>query len=187
MITSLWLPEGRPRREQVDVAVVCRNVLAGWESRRGVGRVRPEEERDDLLQHLFMEAWRAVGRFDATRNDLEPFLYRVLYHKPDDWLRKYHGRTRWQFRDSIYEREPERPLSLDAPWGDDGDGDARSLGDLVASSDRADEADRHEVLEWLDNTRDRACARDGRVLTDWYHQRMADRARTELGEEEQAA
>src|SRR4051812_5664575 len=154
MIEEWWLPENQPRHQQVNAAGICRQVLAGWEVRNNVGRIEPREAREDCLSFLLEKAWVEHERYDPSRGvPFGVYLHRKLYHRPTDWLRSYEGRTRWVWRESVYERERETPVSLDATYGDDDD--PRSLGDVLAAPDRSVHRDWEQAMEWAIRERDR--------------------------------
>jgi hypothetical protein len=183
MIEEWWLPENQPRHRQVNAADICRQVLANWEVRNNVGRIEPREAREDCLSFLLEKAWVEHERYDPSRGvPFGVYLHRKLYHRPTDWLRSYEGRTRWVWRESVYERERETPVSLDAHL-DVGDDHARSLGDILAAADRSTEADRDEAFGWLYHTRDSGRARDVRLLVRHARERNAERVQRWKGRE----
>jgi hypothetical protein len=107
-----------------------------------------------------MEAWRIAQRLDSRRNDdFGGWLQAGLHKRTVDWYRQ-------NFYDARH-GDPEAraavrfAFSLDAPAGD---GDAGTLGELVAVSDGLDAADRDAVVGRLRRERDRERARDLRQL-----------------------
>jgi len=63
--------------------------------------VRRPDEAEDLAQETFVKAWKALGRFDASRK-FSSWLFKIAHNSALDALR----------------RRGEAPLSLDAPIGD---------------------------------------------------------------------
>lgn len=168
---NLWLPEGLPRDQQIDAEKACQSALSAWMRRTDTSRLTVED-REDALQILRIDAWRAGQRFDPSLGfPFRNFLFSSLYHRTTDWLRQDEGRTNWKWADHSYERERPLPsLSLDAPAGN-ADGDPRLLGELVAVREGSDTADRHQALGWIDDQRDRYRARDIQTLGRYFAER----------------
>lgn len=80
-------------------------------------------DRDDAFQEIALDGWRRLGRYQACRGDLEPFLGMVTLHK----MRKIDARLRRRRR--VIE------VSLDAPIGTDEAGDQLTLASLLSDSD----------------------------------------------------
>jgi RNA polymerase sigma-70 factor (ECF subfamily) len=78
--------------------------------------VRRPDEAEDLAQETFVKAWKALGRFDASRK-FSSWIFKIAHNSALDALR----------------RRGEEPLSLDAPVGD---GDERP--ELPADSSAED-------------------------------------------------
>jgi DNA-directed RNA polymerase specialized sigma24 family protein len=73
-------------------------------------------DRRDLEQHLFGEAWLLSLRFvPGGPKDFSGWAARILRLRVVDWQRQRNGRTRWSFRDSVYERQRPQFVSLDDP------------------------------------------------------------------------
>lgn len=88
-------------------------------------------EQEDLLSYLVEEAWLFSVRYDQGRraigNGFGGSLKIALRNKVVDWQRQRNGRTKWQFKDRVY----ERVIPVFVPLEDRGDGvDHSQLGDL---------------------------------------------------------
>jgi hypothetical protein len=134
---------------EVDVEWLCSGIIrqSGFELRW--------DEREDLLQHLVIECWRLglAYRPGVIKLGFRKYAAVALRRKAVDWQRKRLGRTRWVFRDRIYERPPTILVSLDA-----GLGELESQG----ASDPADGCDLG--LSGLDDDGYRQRARDLQTL-----------------------
>jgi RNA polymerase sigma factor (sigma-70 family) len=97
-------------------------------------QLRPHE-RDDLCTFLIETIWQASTSYDATRSSsFSTFAYTLARQRAVDWHRKERGRSRWQFKGRVHERQLPVFVSLDA------DGElGGSLGGrpLAATTDRA--------------------------------------------------
>jgi hypothetical protein len=67
-------------------------------------------------------------KYDAERGEFTTWIGRARGRSITDWQRKHYGRTKWVFRDRVYERPRPQLVSLDA-----GDPD---LEGLLADGDR---------------------------------------------------
>jgi Sigma-70 region 2 len=116
--------------------------------------LRPHE-REDALSFLLATLWELSERWDAGRGgSFATHAYRTLRLRVVDFYRQEYGRTRWQWSDTLYERERPVSYSLERETGTGGQ-DPRhgtaSQGDIVRgelarafaaqSSDPADDRD----------------------------------------------
>jgi len=140
----LWLPEGYPRRKQVEAVALCRKALLAWE--RYTNTQLNPQDFEEAHAELVKIAWARSRRYNPHRGvSIDQYLYGVLVRRANDFLRSKLGRTKWQWKSHTYEKPPElAPLSLDAGSG----GDSRSLGELLAAPDRSVHRDWDEAHRW---------------------------------------
>ena len=118
--------------------------------------LRPHQ-RDDLCAYLIGEIWALSLRFDPARGSFAAFAYHTARLRKIDWLRKEHGRTRWQFAGRTYERERPLLVSLDGP-------DRHQLDDALATGGGDPASDSDQDLGGVVGARDSARARDDETL-----------------------
>jgi hypothetical protein len=114
---------GRPwaLREVNDVEAFARSILDAKLERRGA-HLRPDIY-DDAIGYLLEVAFRADRSYDASRGgSFERYLGWKTSVGLVDFYRLELGRTRWQFSDSLHERERPDLLSIDAGSGEGGFG-----------------------------------------------------------------
>lgn len=82
-------------------------------------RLRPDVH-DDAIAHLLEVAVKADRSWNPARGPWEPYLRWKLGLGVVDFYRNHpeFGRTRWQFKDVLYERERPDVLSLDYQRGE---------------------------------------------------------------------
>jgi DNA-directed RNA polymerase specialized sigma24 family protein len=110
-------------------------------------------DKQDLRQHLLIEAWRLSLSYEPGRIRLGFRKYAALTLKKRviDWQRQQNGgRTIWKFKDRVYERELPQLLSLDTS----------GLGDALGSWTGDPAANWDETCGRLVAGRDRFRARD---------------------------
>ena len=131
--------------------------LAAWVIQRsGLGLDR--EDREDLQQTLLLAVWQLSLQFDvAAGKPFGPFATTVLRRRLVDWQRQRFGRTRWQFKGSVYERPRPEFVPLD-----DSVRDRLDEADAKRSCDGS--ADLDPTCRWLWDTRDCCRAVDLREL-----------------------
>jgi hypothetical protein len=112
-------------------------------------------EREDLVEWLLVECWKLslVYEEGIIKLGFRKYAAVTLKKRIIDWQRQRLGRTRWVFKDKIYERPPTILVSLDA-----GLGELESQG----ASDPADGCDL--VLPGLFDDGDQQRARDHETL-----------------------
>lgn len=147
----------------MEAVQLARKALLAWQRYTNV-ELSPEDF-DEAWSELVKIAWARSKRFDARRRvSIDQYLYPVLFRRTNDFLRTKLKRTKWQWRDKVYERPPElAPLSLDAPSGGD---DARSLGDVLAAPDRSLHRDWEQAHRWAVGQRNTGRAARLRRLDD---------------------
>jgi hypothetical protein len=126
-----------------DTERLCRQVLDRYSGRFSA------DEFEGALVYLVETAREISLSYEPTRDrqpDFASYAGRILDRRIHDWLRKRHGRTRWAFKDHVYERRRPVVLSLDAPAGH---GERDPLGSTLA--DRAGDSppDRSAALAGL--------------------------------------
>lgn len=92
----------------------------------------PYHEFEDLVRFLVERVWWSSTRYDtAWSSSFEATVRPQLRNRCIDWFRQTRGRTRWQFKDHIHEREARRSVSFDVfeERGDDGDFPDRAVGE----------------------------------------------------------
>jgi hypothetical protein len=116
------------------------------------------EDREELHIYLVEECWRLSLKHDAKRGVFSVWVGYALRRRAVDWQRSRFGRTRWQFKDRVYERPRVELVSLDA---DD------SLRDRLDESLAASSMD-SDALGFASDMRDldRRSSRPGR-RNDW--------------------
>jgi hypothetical protein len=95
------------------------------------------EDREEFLVFLVEECWLLSTRFQHSRISFSSYAGTNLRLRAVDWQRQRFGRTRWVFKDRVYERPRVELVSLDADGGDgelDGPVGGRPL---AATADRA--------------------------------------------------
>ena len=70
------------------------------------------DERDDLVTYLFEFAWKLSQKFDPGRGSFATFLFSCSGRAIADYHRSRY-RTKWVFRDRVYERPRPELVSLD--------------------------------------------------------------------------
>jgi hypothetical protein len=116
-------------------------------------------DRQDLHAFLIEECWKLSLRFEPgiIRGGFSVWAGTTLRKRLIDWERQRFGRTKWQFSDRTYERPRTDIVSLDDPERDQlRDALGAGTGDLETSWD--------ETLRGLHSERDRARARDLKIL-----------------------
>lgn len=102
------------------------------------------DEREDLIAWLFEVAWKLSESFDPSRGSFSTFLYGAAQRGAIDWQRSRY-RTRWKFKDRIYERPRPILIPLDdarldeavSPGaGDFADGGNQCLAGVLNGGDR---------------------------------------------------
>jgi DNA-directed RNA polymerase specialized sigma24 family protein len=95
-----------------DVEALCRGVLASTKA-----ATLPPCEFEDALADLITEAWILSEQFDPARtSSFSTYAFRLLKLRAADGARRKY-RTRWVFKDRVYERERPAVFSLDAETG----------------------------------------------------------------------
>jgi hypothetical protein len=116
------------------------------------------EDREELHVYLIAECWELSTRFQPGRISFSSYAGTNLRLRVVDWTRGRFGRTRWVFKDRVYERPRVEIVSLDA--------DDPELGrldeSLAASSMDSDALGFASVMRDLD----RRSSRPGR-RSDW--------------------
>jgi hypothetical protein len=114
-------------------------------------------EHEDLTSYLIEECWQLSLRFEPGGIRFSTYAGNTLGKRCHDWFRTHNGRTKWAFKDRVYERPP-RPqfISLDHPECD-------RLGSSLGSSSLDD--DEHRLADELRRLRARARRPGGR--DDW--------------------
>jgi hypothetical protein len=113
------------------------------------------EDRDDLHVYLIEECWELSTRYQPSRISFSSYAGTNLRLRVVDWQRGRFGRTRWVFKDRVYERPQPVLVSLDA---DDTLRDR--LDEALAARNGDPQADSTADLEWLLEDGDRHAARD---------------------------
>jgi hypothetical protein len=72
------------------------------------------EDREELHVYLIETCWEISIRFEPGRISFSSFAGSTLPRRVIDWERQRFGRTKWQFRDRVYERPRVELVSLDA-------------------------------------------------------------------------
>lgn len=105
----LFLPEGLPRREQVDAEPFCR-----WIFRRSRLEFSYHDE-EEAISFLIEECWQLSLGYQHGINAkcFSNYATGLLKHRLTDWQRKRFGRTKWQFADRTYERPRPVHIPLD--------------------------------------------------------------------------
>lgn len=120
-----------------DIEALAVAVLNAWQRRNT--RLNPDDF-DDALAFIVAAGWELSTRYEAGRySSFHDYAKHILALRVTDWLRGNEGRTRWQFDGHVYEREPQRTLSLDGPATG---ADEHPLGEAVAARDSDDPAAR---------------------------------------------
>jgi DNA-directed RNA polymerase specialized sigma24 family protein len=115
-MNSIWVPLLTQRWSLHDVGDVEALLIRAVSRSRYADGLRPDE-RDDLVTYLFEFAWKLSQKFDPERGSFAVFLYGAAQRRIIDWHRSRY-RTRWAFKDRVYERKLPEFVSLD--HGDDG-------------------------------------------------------------------
>jgi DNA-directed RNA polymerase specialized sigma24 family protein len=115
-------------------------------------------DRQELEQELLVECWRLSERFQPGGVSFSTYAGSTLRLRVVDFVRKRNGRTKWQFKDRVYERPRVEVVSLDDDSGERRMGEALGAwgGDPAAGGD--------PVFGGLAATGDRQRARDLRTL-----------------------
>lgn len=113
-------------------------------------------ERDDLEAWRVGTAWELSLSFEPGGIAFSTFAGAILRRRVVDWQRQRLGRTRWAFRDRVYERPRPELVSFDS--------ERDRLDETLASSDGDPAADRGPDLERLLRPGDSARARDLEAL-----------------------
>ncbi len=131
-----------------------------------------DHDADDAAQDGFLAAWRAIGRFDATR-PFRPWLMRIVLNAARDL-----GRRR-----VVRETEPLSPVAADQHLGPDHDTDRGLLRERLATAlDRLTERQRVAITMFDAEGYAHAEIADvlgvpeGTVRSDVFHARRALRA-----------
>jgi hypothetical protein len=99
-------------REVADVEAFARCILEAKLERRGA-LLRPDLY-EEAVACLLEVAFRADRSYDATYGgSFEQYLGWKISNGVVDFYRRELGRTRWQFRDFLHERERPNVISLD--------------------------------------------------------------------------
>ncbi len=151
---------GRLECHGVDVEKLAAKAANAWLSSHRAHL--QEADREDLVQFLLTEIWRASVDFDRERAGVtfSTYAYRRASVRTVDWYRARFGRTRWSFGDgSSYTRVRQQPLSLDfaTPEGS-------SLGDDLAGQPGDGEEDRSTHIAGLEDRGDGGRDRDHALL-----------------------
>jgi hypothetical protein len=112
------------------------------------GLVLSWSDREDLEQFLLVQAWELSLRYEAGGISFSSFAGTTLRLRLVDWQRQRNGRTRWVFRDRVYERPRATLVSLD------------ELDEPLATGSGDPAADSSPDLERLLTTGDRQRAED---------------------------
>jgi hypothetical protein len=91
-------------------------------------------EREDLLAFLISTCWQLSTKYEPGGMAFSTYATYTLKLRIVDWQRAKKGRSKWQFKDSTYERPRAHLVSLDAL---DSDGDL--LGDTLTGSSLDDD------------------------------------------------
>lgn len=146
-----------------DVEAFCNATLEQQLKRWGSTLSR--EDREDILQHVLLDVWRASQKFGPGKGSFERYARGVIPRSAVSWYRQ-------QFLDTRNERRytPDQwerikqvvfAVSFDTPVDRHPDsGGAGTVGDVVAVPDRRDETDSDSALARADRERDRFRARD---------------------------
>jgi len=108
-------------------------------------------DREDLEQHLLVEAWRLSLVYTAGGISFSTFAGNTLRHRVVDWERARHGRTVWKFRDRVHIRPRPELVPLDSERDRVEQALAERAGDREADRD----ADYRRLLAERDRTRTR--------------------------------
>jgi hypothetical protein len=72
------------------------------------------DDREQLHVYLIEECWELSTRFQPSRISFSSYAGTNLRLRAVDWQRERFGRTRWVFKDRVYERPRVELVSLDA-------------------------------------------------------------------------
>jgi hypothetical protein len=126
--------------------------------------LRPHE-REDAIAFLLSVMWELSERWEPERApSFATFAYRTLRLRVVDFYRQEYGRTRWEWKDSVYERGRPPVLSLDG--GD-------PVVDAVTRGGGDDAADRLAALAGLHDLGSGAVDRDLETLRRMARRRAA--------------
>ena len=93
-----------------DVEAFCSQIV------RISGLELSYHEREDLTEELIVVCWELSERYDpAGISSFRIYARRILRLRTVDWVRRYRGRTRWQFSGGDYNRDRVQLLSLGDP------------------------------------------------------------------------
>lgn len=99
-----------------DVEALVRRALG--DQLGSMGARLEGHDHEDALAYLVGVTWEASLRYDPERcSSFSRFSYQLCRRRTIDFIRAKNGRTRWQFADSLYERERPSIVSLDGPDG----------------------------------------------------------------------
>jgi DNA-directed RNA polymerase specialized sigma24 family protein len=93
-------------------------------------------DREDLEQHLLVEAWQLSLRFEPGGVSFATWAGTTLRHRVVDWQRKRLGRSIWKFKDRTYTRPQVQLVSLDDNSNLDQLGSSQPGSDLDDAEDR---------------------------------------------------
>jgi hypothetical protein len=119
------------------------------------GLTLTHRDHEELHVYLIEECWRLSLKYDAERGEFTTWIGRARGRSITDWQRKHYGRTKWVFRDRVYERPRPQLVSLDA-----GDPDGDRLVDSLPARAGDPATDSDPDLEELLADGDRQRARD---------------------------
>jgi hypothetical protein len=91
------------------------------DSLRKRGAYLRSHEREDALSFLLATLWELSERWDPERApSFATYAYRTLRLRVVDFYRQEYGRTRWQWSDTLYERERPAVFSIERETGTGG-------------------------------------------------------------------
>jgi hypothetical protein len=117
-------------------------------------------EREDLEAYLVSTLWEISLVYEPgrIRKGFSTWAGIVLRRRVVDWQRAKGGRTKWQFKDRVYERQLPSFVSIDDQF------DSDLLGSALGTDGGDDEANRDAPGGGLLGDRDRSRARDLETL-----------------------
>jgi DNA-directed RNA polymerase specialized sigma24 family protein len=75
-------------------------------------------DREDLCQYCLLVCWQLSLRFEPGGITFSTWAGVTIRKRINDWQRQRYGRTKWTFKDRVYERPRTELVSLDAGLDD---------------------------------------------------------------------